>query len=308
MAAAGAPPAYSAAASGFGFTATKDSHDTLFESDQKPIDLGGGYEAIPIWQIRRSKPLSREEMARGNLMNSWWTPKGADLSVFFAQRCPYVSVDNFCMLYTEAMFLAGQPPQVIIGVWDKKNINIFGKLQNIRGLVLAGGGHVERMGDKSWRPAYAGNIGVNMSSALKKLEEGDPDLRSAADKELSEEIGIDRKHCTIVTQELGFMDDLFSDPRAHYLRCIFLRWIDQPPKPSEELKTVINVPLPQLAAICARKLSWTAPDGVSLGLELNHDTLIRLIMALPATQKFIENMKTYFKNKTSKMTSEEWEV
>lgn len=307
-----APPAYSAgagaaAAAGFGqFTVAKDPHDSLFEADQKPVDLGGGYEAIPIWQIRRTKPLSREEITRASLMNAWWTPKGADPNIYFAQRSPFISVDNFCMLYNQEMYSAGQPPQVIIGVWDKKNINIFGKIQNVRGLVLAGGGHVERMGDKNWRPEYYGNYKLALNQLVKKMEDGDHDLRSAADKELSEEIGIDRKNSSIVTQELGFMDDVFSDPRAHYLRCIFLRWIDQPPRPSEELRTIINVPLPQLAAICQRKIFWTAPDGVQLGLELNHDTLIRLIMVHPATLKFIEKMKLYFQSKTA--APGEWEV
>lgn len=298
MAAFNPPPGYNPnATSGSFFAPVTAAHDRLFAEDQQTVDLGNGYEAVPIYQIRRKAPLSRNESAQAGLLNSWWTPKGADPSVHFAQRCPYVSVDNFCLLYNEAMYLAGQAPQLILGVWDKKNVMIYGTTQNVKGLVLAGGGHMERMGNKNWRPPYGGAVGINMSSALKKLEDGDPDLRAAADKELSEEIGIDKRNSTIVTQQLGFMDDVFSDPRAHYLRCIFLRWIDQPPKPSEELKSVLNVPINALLPLLNRQAKWITANQEELFLELNHDVLITLILRMPATQKFIANMKAFYAKK-----------
>lgn len=290
------PPGYnpnaSASSSGGFFAAAKDPRDALFAKSQPVIDLGNEYEAVQVYQVRRKHPLSREEQARANLMNCWWTPKGVK-NVHFAQRCPFVSVDNFCLLYNEDMFLRNEAPRLILGVWDKE-IVIFGKTTRVQGLVLAGGGHVERTGDKNWRPEYTGAIGAVMSSQNMKLESGDFDLRSAADKELSEEIGIDRKNSTIVTQQLACIDDVFADPRAHYVRTIYLRWIDQPPKPSDELKTVINVPISALEPLLNRTHQWVTNTGAHLSLELNHDKLIALILRLPATIEFINNMKSYF--------------
>lgn len=119
-------------------------------------------------------------------------------------------------------------------------------------------------------------------------------LRLAADKELKEEIGIDPSKVKI-TKDLGVMDDVFSDPRKHILRYVFVRWVEEDPRPSEELKNVIAVPLEYVGPFCERKISWPArqSDGTTknLGLILNHDKLLTLVFALEGFQTFIAEMK-----------------
>jgi hypothetical protein len=256
-------------------------------NERKPINLGNGYIAKPIWQIERERPYTRMEETQANLLNFWWTPKKIDnaYQYYEAQRCPYISVDNLCFLYSREMHDRGAEPHLILGIWEKQ-VELYGSLTKVKGLVLAAGGHYERMANKSRPEEHAGGRGF-------KTEGGDSSLRAAADKELNEEIGIDKTKVK-VTRELGFMDDCISEPRAHYLRCIFLRWIEQSPRPSEELKTVIPVPLSKLPDLCSGKIAYKDAQGQELRLELGHDRLLHLVMAHPETQGFLANLVTIY--------------
>jgi hypothetical protein len=61
------------------------------------------------------------------------------------------------------------------------------------------------------------------------------------------------------------MDDVFSDPRYHGVRHIFLRWLDQEaPRGTEELKNIVAAPLSILPAFCRGEIPWV-PEGDDQG-------------------------------------------
>jgi 8-oxo-dGTP pyrophosphatase MutT (NUDIX family) len=285
MAKVAPPPAYGSAGeakkSVTGFVSIVDPYEKHFGNFQsrKPIDLPDGYIAKPIWLIEKKYPPSQEEVARANLLGFGWEPKKPPRIGSQAQRCPFISVDNFTVLFTQAMHERGEEPKLILGLWDKE-VEIFGVKQRVRGLALGGGGHYERCARKA-----------------DGFEPGDMSLRAAADKELNEEVGISRGAGAgrIVTRELGFIDDPLQEPRAHYERFVYLRWVEQEPKPSSELKKILMVPLSIVPSLCDRRIGWTDPtDGAQLGLVLGHDKLLRLIMSHPDTQSFLANVATFY--------------
>src|SRR6185295_48583 len=108
----------------------------------------------------------------------------------------------------------------------------------------------------------------------------------AADKEMKEEIGIDLRN-TKATVPLGYMDHVFSDPRCHGVRFVYLRWVEQEPKSSAELQNVVAAPLSVLSALCSGEQKWRAPDGREFGLILNHDLFLRVVMLHPMTAAFL---------------------
>jgi ADP-ribose pyrophosphatase YjhB (NUDIX family) len=263
-----------APASGFG-PVVADPYEAYFSQGQarQKIALPGGYVAEPIWCIRRVSDIhSTDEVARANLGNVWWTPKNANGNALHAQRCPYISVDNVCFMYKPGM----RVPELVLGIWSKKDIQIHGEKHALyECLALAGGGHYERMGKKS---AYLG-------------EAGDMSAQIAADKELKEEIGIDRaRGVKIVTHHLGVFDDPLAEPRAHYYRDIYLRWIEQEPRPSAELKTVITLPVDQVEALCNKQTCLHLSSDRKLTLGLGHDKLIALVMSHPDTKDFLKKI------------------
>ncbi len=263
-----------------GFKATTSANPVLpFGSDRKPVPLPNGYIAIPTWSIRRDKIHSPEEVSRANLLTFEWDIKGTTTKA--PQRCPAIWVDNFTFLYTKGM----AEPELLLGRW-KKDVMVYGEKQTLEGLVIAGGGHYERCAKKAPITVYSpgkGNVNVQM-------EQGDMCLRNAADKELKEEIGIDPRNIK-ATQELGFMDDVFSDPRCHGLRFIYLRWVEQPPRPSDELTNVLSIPVSQMPKLWDREIQWTSPDGKEMGLILNHDNYAKVILNHPQVTEFLTGIK-----------------
>ena len=81
------------------------------------------------------------------------------------------------------------------------------------------------------------------------------------------------------TELVAVMDDAFNDPRTHGIRIVYLRWVEIEPKSryilnredgrltslSEELKSIISVPVSKLSALadrtiqvrCSRTMSFT---------------------------------------------------
>ena len=175
-------------------------------------------------------------------------------------------------------------PELLLGKW-KKDVMVYGEKKTLDGLVVAGGGHYERCAKKK---PYEGYVGSKYTTV--QMEAGDMSLREAADKELKEEIGIDPYNVK-VTQELGYMDHVFSDPRCHGLRFIFLRWVDQQPHPSTELSSVLSIPVSQMHKLCDREIFWNSPDGKRLGLILGHDEYAKLVLSHPDTIDFISGLK-----------------
>jgi ADP-ribose pyrophosphatase YjhB (NUDIX family) len=265
-----------------GFASLSDPVEEHFRRfrTNNPITLGNGDIARPIWQIERANngKFSHEEEARAHLLNVWWNPKGT--SSQFAQRCPRITVDNLCIFFNREMHMKGIEPHAILGVWDKKDQVLYGKKQHVRVITVPGGGHYETQGDKN--------------SYVAKLEEGDMSMRAAADKELKEEIGIDRKNSRMYTQQLGYIDDVFNDPRFHCLRSIYLRWVEQAPKTSEEIKSVIPLPVSQLHILYKRQHPWVLPSGEELTLGIGHDTMLERIMIHPDTSDFLAAIATMY--------------
>ena len=263
----------------FGSFSTVDA-PLPFSGDRKPISLPNGYIAVPTWSIRRAnQSFAPEEVSRANLLAFDWEIKGTSTKA--PQRCPAIWVDNFTFLYTRGM----AEPELLLGRW-KKDVTVYGEKQTLEGLVVAGGGHYERCAKKPAINSYVsgkGHVSVQMES-------GDLCLRSAADKELKEEIGIDTQNIK-ATLELGIVDDVFGDPRCHGLRVPFLRWVEQAPRPSEELTNVLSIPVSQMQRLCDREIFWTSPDNKRMGLILNHDLYAKLILSHPQTLEFVTGIK-----------------
>jgi ADP-ribose pyrophosphatase YjhB (NUDIX family) len=254
-----------------------NASQTSFSNGRRPVPLGHGFVAIPIWQIRRANQnFSQEEVARAKLLSFNWNPKGT--AELYPQRCPAVWVDNFTFLYTAEMAARGEAPQLLLGRW-KKECEVYGTKQMVEGLVVAGGGHKERMANKPSRYNYS-------TGATVKFEDGDMSLIEAANKELKEEIGIDRRNVRD-TYELGWMEDPFNDPRMEGLRYVFLRHVEQNPRPTEELPNVLSVPVTSLGDLCSGRVQWRSPDGKEMGMVLNHDKYIDVIMSHSDTQEFL---------------------
>jgi hypothetical protein len=179
----------------------------------------------------------------------------------------------------------------------------------VQGVVLAGGGYYERSANKVGAPAYG-----------RKWEEGDMSALDAANKELTEEVGINKKQGVhIVTRCLGYLDDPTAEPRSvphlrfymfrylilsyslcltrsHYFRLIYLRWVEQEPRASAELKTIVTLPISQIVPLCKKQFSIPDPTqpGKSYNLILKHDRLLRLIMEHPETMDFLTNVSQVF--------------
>lgn len=248
---------------------------------RKEVDLGDGYVAVPTWTIRRkNQNPSEEDVTRSNLLNFNWKPKNS--TVGFPQRCPSVWVDNFLFLYKQGMM----EPMLLLGRW-RKPCDIYGNATTLEGLVLAAGGHYERMANKKSLPDR--NNGEYV-----KFEMGDISLRAAADKEIKEEVGIDPRNIKF-TQEFGMMDDVFSDPRCHGIRAgIFLRWVEQTPSPTDELKDILAIPVSQLGMLYNNVAKWKFADGKEFGFILGHDKLVRMVMKHPQTLDFLALVKTFY--------------
>ncbi len=199
----------------------------------------------------------QERMAK--MQNTWVVSPNSEIEDihYNAQRCPRTTIDTF-LFYKDSS--PGSETVLILGEINKPPYN---------GLVVAGGGHIESLGDR-------GN----------RYELGCPNIDAAAQKEIFEEVGITMEQVKQI-QPIGFIDYPFNDPRFHVIRFIQLAWVTSPGIPSDELKTLARIPVRQLDDFCKRKICYTKSDGTELNLVLNHDLMIELIMALPETKQFL---------------------
>ena len=224
----------------------------------------------PIYYMHLGLPMSGNDEAASKLLATTWEPKlkqGATMSSQY-QRCPAVWVDSFCFLFAPGM----AEPVLLLGLWDKE-VSVMGHKQRLKGLVVAAGGHYERCGQ---RP-----VGV---------EAGDTSVRAAADKELKEEIGIDAS-LVRETKLLGIVDHVLNDPRTHGMRFVHLRWIEQQPRSSDEIKLIVPVPLSELRRLVEGQITVDTASGEQLGFILNHAQYIAVVMSHPATEAFITKIK-----------------
>lgn len=274
--------------------ATADRKPFPYPDGARAFSLDGGrYIAEPFIYVHRAAPYSAEELARMALLNNNWEPKGS-AGANYPQRCPVTWVDNVCIYYTAEMAARNEEPQVVLGRWTKEQEQ-YGKKVKFDGLVLSGGGHYERMGNKVLPPTPSScHYGHYLQQPSVKFESGDESLRAAADKELKEEIGVDPRNVR-ATLPLMIIDDPLSDPRVHGLRVIYLRWIEQTPRPTDELREGVAATLSDLKALCDRSVQYTsAKDGKELGLILNHDHMLKLVFETPRTNDFLAYIRSQF--------------
>jgi ADP-ribose pyrophosphatase YjhB (NUDIX family) len=269
---------------GSGFVSVINPYEAHFNSlnARKALDYGDGFEAVPIWQIRRkTNVFNDEERARSKRLAFTWNPKGS--VVKYPQRCPFIWVDNFLFLYRQGM----PEPYLLLGRWTK-NVEVYGEKTNMDVLALAAGGHYERVGNKA-------RLYDRESGSYVDFEPGDFSLREAADKEIKEETGVDPKLIR-ATRDFGMMDDVFGDPRCHGLRAaIYLRWVEQAPVASEELKSIVAVPVSQMHHLYNNRVKWRFPDGKELSMAgLGHDRVARYVLTHPETQEFLTLIRTFY--------------
>jgi ADP-ribose pyrophosphatase YjhB (NUDIX family) len=238
-------------------------------------DLGDGYVAMQSWHITRDPRLPpRSTAGLCQSMDPNWKPKlvaGIDPETIGpqVQRCPAVTVDNFTLCYKTDGSMA--EPVLVLGEFNKVH-SVAATPVRVRGLVLAAGGHYEMVGA---RPDYF-------------RDKGNANLFDAAKTELLEEIGIDESGI-VASRYIGCIDDCENDPRKHLIRHVIMRWIDKDPQESEELQRLVCIPItsiPRMLSGALRILYQRSP----LGLVLNHDRLIRMVMALPDAKGFINRI------------------
>jgi ADP-ribose pyrophosphatase YjhB (NUDIX family) len=129
-----------------------------------------------------------------------------------------------------------------------------------------------------------------MGNKPKHVEKGHMCISEASVSEVFEELQIHKSDIK-ATKMLGVIDDIENDPRMHGIRFIYLRWVETEPKKSDELKSIVSVPISLLNNLAERRVAWPNKEGKPLGMVLNHDKMIKLVMAHPDTQKFLTNIK-----------------
>lgn len=191
------------------------------------------------------------------------------------QRTPDHTIDNICILFKRDGSMT--EPELVLGEFNKKcKFSANGEEKSVHGLCLAAGGHFERMG---WRPNTYGE------------REGSIDLLDAGLQEMVEEIGV-QESGIVESLDVGFVDCPLSDPRKHITRHAVVRWIDADPSTSEELQTLLCVPLSKLGDLIGGRISVTSKrTGTQLGFVLGHDHFIQQIWQLPNVRKMVERIK-----------------
>lgn len=249
----------------------RDTYAQTFTSG-KVIKLPNGKVAKQIWMVTRADEdrLKPEQLAQARSLDTTWQPKVVKGKTSYGysaqmQRCPPITVDNFVFLYQRGM----REPLLVIGEWKKDGVKVWGRTQTLHGVVVPAGGHYEIYGD---RPDT--------------LEPGHTSLTHAANSEALEELKLPKDRMR-ATQMVCGIDDLFNDPRKHCLRFVYLRWVEVDPATTEEIKSLVAIPVSQLNDFCADEIKYTNPKGETLPIVLNHDDMIRTVMALPDTHDFL---------------------
>lgn len=199
------------------------------------------------------------------------------------QRCPRVWGGNLVFLASPG----SQDVYVVLGLWDKDHTSPTGEKTRIIGWTLAGGGHYESSGV---RRAPRTTNSYSSAPAI-KFEDGDIDWWNSANKELTEEVGVIPENIRATLPIAVYDDPLKEDPRFPGVELIYARWVQQA-QSSKELKKIALVPLSQIAMLLNPNYPGTInANGVAHKIVLGHDRLLRHMLNLPQTQKFIQQIK-----------------
>jgi ADP-ribose pyrophosphatase YjhB (NUDIX family) len=260
-----------------GLVARNNYAQTWVAPGTKEIRLPGGMIARQCWVITAENEdrYDQAKKTMANLMDPNWVPKlipgKSQLygnSTIQMQRCPRIWVDNFIFFYKPGM----KEPLLLLGEW-RKNVTIYGTKTDVHGLVVAGGGHYETMGNRGTA-----------------IEAGHMSMSEAADREVFEEVKIPKDRLK-ATQFLGFVDNVFNDPRTHGIRNIYLRHVEMEPSATDELKTVIAAPVSMLHDLCTGKQTYQTDKGLSLGFILNHESMVEFVMNHPDVKQFVARIQ-----------------
>lgn len=256
------------------FTSGRQTLPTRIDLDDHVIDVG-----IPFVHQRNEHAIGADVRGLAQSKNAKWVPDGAKTPHY--QRSPFSCVDNF------AIRVVNGEPCVVLGLWDKEK-EVNGAKVRIRGLVLAGGGHYEIMGRP--RPNET-QLDYGMNKYYTFKEPGHMSEREAADAELKEEIGMDRRH-VLYTEKILTYDSVLRDPLKHCVGSVYFRFIDRPPGASEELKQVFLVPVSRVVEMVRGETFPISMDD-EVRLVLGHDKLLKWILTLPNVHELLEKARRF---------------
>ena len=96
----------------------------------------------------------------------------------------------------------------------------------------------------------------------------DVDLHQTAYKELEEEF----------TLCLAVFDDAYRDVRNRYVTTVFAHWINGIPKPSDEHKVLMIIPIEKLKQVILSGEKLTVKEGESYGFLHGHDGMLHQLL------------------------------
>jgi 8-oxo-dGTP pyrophosphatase MutT (NUDIX family) len=156
-------------------------------------------------------------------------------------RTPNVAVDNLCLFKRDG---DGQIC-TILGFFDKKFQD-----KPLKGFVLSGG-HME--------------VG------------SDVDLHQTAYKELEEEFTLAPEDI-IKSIPVAVFDDAYRDVRNRYVTTVFAHWINGIPKPSDEHKVLMIIPIEKLKEVIVSGEKLPVKEGESYGFLHGHDGMLHQLL------------------------------
>lgn len=163
------------------------------------------------------------------------------------QRTPNVAVDNIVLWKKDDTVFT------VLGLCDK-HVKINDQMQHFHGWCMSGG-HVE----------YGSDVSLLM----------------AARRELREEFGVEHKDI-IRSCPVAVCDDFFRDMRGIYVTHVFCHWINAEPKPSDEHKVIVTLPVSKLQHILRTthqiRYQNKGDKPVDLGFVHGHDSLLAAVL------------------------------
>jgi ADP-ribose pyrophosphatase YjhB (NUDIX family) len=184
------------------------------------------------------------------------------------QRTPNLAIDNLCLFKNKQGQLC-----TILGLMDK-TVPINGVNTLFKGWVMSGG-HMEYHQDLS--------------------------TEECSRRELLEEFGIKPENI-IRTVPCAVFEDLLRDSRNEYISTLYLHWVNQIPKSTDEHKVVLVVTLEELLGMIKSGKPLKVPQAWSpsykpaeeYGLLNGHDSMIAAALELPATKALMGEIASTF--------------
>ncbi len=216
------------------------------------------YSARPIAYLRRvdCDPMEGVSVFMRNALGN--IPNQHAKRPDVKQRTPNLAADNICLYKKNGEICT------VLGFFDKE-VTINGAKKRLQGWTMSGG-HMEYHADTS--------------------------LEECAFRELEEEFTIPRKSI-VRSMPIAFVDDVYRDVRNEYLSLVFLHWTNQPPRPSDEHKTVVEIPLSKLSE-AIRNNGFKDHNNTFWPFLHGHDSILAAVLGLDEAQAFIGKIMNSF--------------